>query len=108
MALADAAYDSKDNKKACREIEVKPIIAKNRRKTKKRRWAPKILKKKRYLVEQFNSIIKNSMNKCWQKVDRIKRKTSIVFASLSAILITAIDNIICNKTSLREFSRFRI
>ena len=108
MALADAAYDSETNRKACREIKAKPVIAKNRRRSRKRRWTPKILKKKRYLVEQFNSIIKNSMDKCWQKVLGIKRKKSVVFASLSAILITTIDSIICNKTSLREFNRFRI
>ncbi len=49
-----------------------------------------------------------SMDKCWQKVIGIIRKTSVVFASLSAILIIAIDSIICDKISLREFSRFRI
>ncbi len=108
LALADAGYDSEANRKACREKGAKPVIAKNRRNTKKRRWTPKILKKKRYIVEQFNSIIKNSMDKCWQKVRGIIRKTSVVFASLSAILLTAIDSIINNKTSLREFSRFRI
>lgn len=108
MVLTDASYDSESNRKACRAIGAKPIIAKNRRRSKKRRWTPKILKKKRYLVEQFNAIIKNSMNKCWQKVRGIKRKSSAVFSSLSAILVTAIDSIICNKTSLREFSRFRI
>ncbi len=108
LALADAGYDSETNRKACRKIKAKPIIAKNRRRSRKRHWTPEILKKKRYIVEQFNSIIKNSMNKTWQKVRGIIRKASVVFASLSAILITSIDSIICDKISLREFSRFRI
>ena len=105
---ADAGYDSNSNRKACRKIGAKPVIARNRRRSKKRSRTPKILKKKRYIVEQANAIIKNSMNRCWQKVRGIVRKTSVVFASLSAILITSIDSILCNKTNLREFSRFRI
>ncbi len=108
LALADAGYDSEANRKACREKGVKPVIAKNRRRSKKRLWTPKILKKKRYIVEQFNAIIKKAMDKCWQKIRGVKRKTSAVFASLSAILITAIDGVLCNEEKLREFSKFRV
>jgi transposase len=108
LILADAGYDSENNRKTCRKIGAKPIIAKNKRRSKKRRWIPKILKKKRYLVEQFNAIIKNAMDKCWQKVKGFHRKTSVVFASLSAILLVSIDSILCGKENLREFSRYRL
>lgn len=58
FVLGDAGYDSKHNRKACKDIGTKPCIATNLRRSGRRRYTPLLCKRKRYLIEQFNSMLK--------------------------------------------------
>ena len=62
--LADAGYDSKSNIEAVRAIGAEPVIAPNPRRGKRRRFKHgELVKTKRYLVEQFNGLVKNHILK---------------------------------------------
>lgn len=63
LVLADAGYDSNLNRKVAKKKEMKPVIAKNPRRTKKKFKLSKVLKKKRYIIEQTNSILKEMLQK---------------------------------------------
>lgn len=106
--LADAGYCAESNRQACRDMGIVPMIAFNRRRSKAKYWQPPILYKKRYLVEQFNAIIKGSMNKCWQKVKGFTRKKSVVFASLTALLAVSIVSLLSGESDIRAYGRYRI
>jgi len=68
QVAADAAYDSKADRKAVEAMGAKPVIALNPRRSKRRKPKHRNLFRKRYLVEQFNSLIKNHVLKgCWTK-----------------------------------------
>ncbi|MDI6825975.1 MAG: transposase [Candidatus Aenigmarchaeota archaeon] len=94
QTLGDSGYDSKSNRKAIRSIGSKSIIAKNRRRSKKRRWVPKILKKKRYIVEQFNSLLKEVLRECWKRFRGLEKKASVVYSALISILLIALQAMI--------------
>jgi len=63
--LADAGYDSESYLKAVKAMGAEPVIAPNPRRGGKRRRLKRgeLLKAKRYLVEQFNGLIKNHVLK---------------------------------------------
>ena len=66
--LADGAYNSKANFKAVRAINAIPVIADNPRKKGKERKVESdvLLRTKRYLIEQFNGLIKEDvLDGCW-------------------------------------------
>lgn len=88
--LGDAGYDSEKNRELCRNQESEPLIARNSRNTNKKFDTPELLKKERYLVEQFNSILKETLQECWKLVKGIKRKASVVYSTLTAILLSSI------------------
>ena len=106
--LADAGYDSRANREAVRAVGAEPVIAVNPRrglrgKTKHKR----LLKSKRYLVEQFNGLIKNHVLKeCWTKPKGILKKASMVTASLISLNTTAIKALLEGETSLKAVSRY--
>lgn len=91
--LGDAGYDSRENRQTARSRNIDPIIARNPRNTGKQHEAPKLLKRKRYLVEQFNSLFKTVLNKAWKRFKGIKRARSLVYSSLTAILLVSIPNL---------------
>ncbi|PTD93746.1 hypothetical protein C9439_06780 [archaeon SCG-AAA382B04] len=70
-----------------------PFIARNPRNTGEQYEAPKLLKRKRYIVEQFNSLLKTVLNEAWKRFKGIERVTSIVYSSLAAILLVTIPNL---------------
>src|SRR5674476_546422 len=56
--LADAGYDSNTNNKAVKAIDAEPVIASNQRRGKRKKIRnAKLLKTRRYVVEQFNGHI---------------------------------------------------
>jgi len=99
--LGDAGYDSKVNRKAAREKGFRAYIAKNKRntKTKKRKYTWKILKKKRYIVEQTNSFLKEILDDAWKNFKGMKKKASIVFAALIGMNVVAIGSVVTGKFS---------
>jgi len=83
--LADAGYCSKQNIKAVREMGAVPVIADNpRKKGKSRKIEPnELLRKKRYVIEQFNGHVKdNVLDRCWVRPRGLIKKASMVMAGL--------------------------
>jgi hypothetical protein len=90
--LGDAGYDSKENRKRVRDVGGIPVIDRNPRNTGKKYKRPWLLKKFRYLVEQFNSLLKNeALNRYWWKVKGFSRKATLVYSAIVAIQVMAID-----------------
>ena len=98
--LGDAAYDSKSNRKACRKIGARPCLAKNPRRSGKRRYTPTLLKRKRYIVEQFNSRLKDMLNNCWRWFKGLAKKATIVYSALIAMLAIALQALLQNRPYL--------
>jgi hypothetical protein len=107
--LADGAYHSKANFKAVRAINAIPVIADNPRKKGKSRKVEMdvLLKTKRYLVEQFNGLIKdNVLDKCWLWPRGIVKKASMVMAGLISLDANALDALVEGEESLRKVSKY--
>jgi transposase len=106
--LADAAYDSKANARAVKAIDAKPVIAPNPRrgKRKKIKYA-KLLKTKRYVVEQFNGHIKDNVLKdCWVRPKGLVKKAAMVTAGLISYDAEAIRSLIVGEESLKTVSKY--
>jgi len=107
--LADAGYDSAANRKAVRAMGAEPVIAPNPRRSGKRRRLEHgdLLKAERYLVEQFNGLIKNHVLRgCWAKPKGIVKKASMVTAGLISLNTTAIKALLQDETSLKAVSQY--
>ncbi|MDI6820319.1 MAG: hypothetical protein QMC89_05395, partial [Candidatus Hodarchaeaceae archaeon] len=106
--IADAGYDSKRNRKACREIGAKPHIATNPRRSGKRRYTPPLCKRGHYIVEQFNSRLKEMLQGCWRGFKGLARKATVVYSALIAMLAIALQALIQNKPDLlRKIGAYR-
>lgn len=106
--LADAAYSSRTNFKAVIAINAKPVIADNpRRKGKSCKIeSDRLLRTKRYVIEQFNGLIKdNVLNECWLWPRGIVKKTSMVMAGLISMDANAVDALVEGEKSLRTVSK---
>lgn len=106
FVLGDSGYDSKKNRKLIKAMGAKPLIANNRRRLKKRRWTPRMLKEFRYLVEQFNSILKGTLQECWRRFRGLERKKSVVYSALISILLVTIKNMILDSKISRKISEY--
>lgn len=87
--LADAGYDSKTNKKAAIAIDAEPVIASNPRRGKRRKIKhAKLLKAKRYVIEQFNGHLKeNVLKQCWLWPRGLVKKAAMVMAGLIVMML---------------------
>jgi len=66
-----------------------------------------LLKTKRYVVEQFNGLIKdNVLDECWLWPRGLVKKTSIVLAGLISLDANAVDALIEGEESLRTVSKY--
>jgi len=107
--LADAAYCSKINFRAVTAINAKPVIADNPRKKGKSRKAEShvLLKTKRYVVEQFNGLIKdNVLDECWLWPRGLVKKASMVMAGLISLDANAVNALVEGEESLRTVSKY--
>jgi hypothetical protein len=107
--LGDAAYHSKRNIRAVRDIDAVPVFADNpRKKGKSRKIEPsELLKQKRYVVEQFNGHFKaNVLDECWVWPRGLVKKTSMVMAGLIGMDANAIDAIVEGEESLKTASKY--
>ena len=107
MVVADAGYDSKENREAVRKAGAKAIIARNPRRKGKRGVRRCFNRGRQYLVEQFNSLVKDQILRGhWRRVkDLKKKKTSHVYAALISLLTLSLKAIINGETSLRRVSQ---
>lgn len=107
--LADGAYNSKANFKAVRAINAIPVIADNPRKKGKERKVESdvLLRTKRYLIEQFNGLIKEDvLDGCWVWPRGLVKKTSMVLAGLISLDANAVDALVEGEESLRKVSKY--
>ena len=107
--LADAGYCSKRNIKAVRDMGAEPVIADNPRKKGKSRKieSSELLKKKRYVVEQFNGHIKdNVLDECWVWPKGLVKKAAMVMAGLICYDAEAIRSLIAGEQSLKSVSKY--
>jgi len=108
FVLADAGYDSKRNIRAVKAMGAEPVIAPNPRRSGKRKRLKhsELLKAKRYLVEQFNGLIKNYVLKeCWTRPKGMTKKSAMVTAGLISLNTTAIEAILQEESSLKAVSQ---
>jgi len=105
--LADAGYDSKENRKAVKSIGAEPVIDVNPRRGAKRRLEHgRLLKAKRYLVEQFNSLVKGPILRgSWIRPKGLVKKTSVVTAGLIGLNKTAVEAMLEDEHGLKAVSR---
>jgi transposase len=77
--LADAGYDSKTNDRAVKAINAAPVIASNPRWGKRKKIKQsRLLKTKRYVVEQFNGHLKaNVLRNCWVRPKGLVKKAAM-------------------------------
>jgi hypothetical protein len=106
--LADAAYYSKKNFRAVEAINAEPVIACNPRRGKRREVKHgRLLKTKRYVIEQFNGHVKdNVLDECWIRPRGIVKKAAMVMAGLVGIDANAIRAMIEGETSLKSVSQY--
>lgn len=107
--LGDAAYHSKRNIRAVEAIDAVPVFADNPRKKGKSRKieSSELLKQNRYLIEQFNGIIKaNVLDECWLWPKGLVKKTSMVLAGLISMVTNAIESIVEGEESLKTVSKY--
>jgi transposase len=106
--LADAGYDSKRNVKAVNDMGAEPVIACNPRRGKRKKLKHgKLLKAKRYLVEQFNGHFKgNVLKECWRRPRGLVKKTAMVMAGLVSYDAEAVKALIEGEKSLKNVSKY--
>lgn len=106
--LADAGYDSKDNRKTCKENGATPHIAENPRNTGKKYRLSEILKKKRSIIERFNSRFKEMLQGCWRGFKGLAKKATIVYSTLIAMSAIALQALLLGDTnSMRRVNLYR-
>jgi len=106
--LADAAYYSKRNFRAIEAIDAEPVIACNPRRGKRKKIKHgRLLKTKRYVIEQFNGHVKgNVLGECWVWPRGLVKKTSMVMAGLISMDANAIEAIVDGEESLKSVSKY--
>lgn len=104
--VADAGYDSKENREAVRKAGARAVIARNPRRKGKSKLRRCFSRGRQYLVEQFNSLIKDQILKgCWKHVKGLKKKTGQVYAGLTSLLTISLKAVINGEPSLRRVSQ---
>ena len=107
--LADAGYCSKQNINAVKDMGAVPVIADNPRKKGKSRKieACELLRKLRYVVEQFNGHVKdNILGQCWVRPRGLVKKAAMVTAGLISYDAEAIRALIDDEKSLKSVSKY--
>jgi len=107
--LADAGYNSIRNFKAVKDLGAEPVIADNPRQRGKARKLEccELLKRKRYIVEQFNGHFKeNVLRRCWLRPRGLAKKAAMVTAGLICVDANAIEALVEGDVSLKTVSRY--
>jgi len=106
LVVADAGYDSKENRKAVREAGAEPAIANNPRRKGKDK-SNLLSRGKQYLVEQFHDLTKNQiLQGCWKLGKGLRRKASQVYAGLISLLTISLKAVINGENSFRKVSQY--
>lgn len=106
--LADAGYDSKANASAVKAINAEPVIASNPRRGKRKKIKySKLLKSRRYVVEQFNGHLKaNVLRGCYVRPRGLVKKAAMVLAGLICYDAEAMKALLLGEESLKTVSKY--
>jgi IS5 family transposase len=106
--LADAGYDSKANASAVEAINAEPVIASNPRRGKRKKIKySKLLKSRRYVVEQFNGHLKaNVLRGCYVRPRGLVKKAAMVLAGLICYDAEAMKALLLGEKSLKTVSKY--
>jgi len=67
-----------------------------------------LCKRKHCIVEQFNSRLKDVLDGCWQKVEGLAKKATLVYSAMLAMLVIALQSLLTGEPSLlRKISVYR-
>jgi len=95
FGLGDSGYDSKPNRKAINSKGGIALIDYNMRNSKTKPKRPWLLKVMRFIVEETNSNLKESvLQRKWTRVKGFDRKASLLFCGVIAMQVMAIDNLL--------------
>jgi transposase len=104
--VADAGYDSKENREAVKKAGATAVIARNPRRKGKSKLRRRFSRGCQYLVEQFNSLIKDQiLAGCWKRVTGLAKKAGQVYAGLISLLTISLKAVINDEPSLRKVSQ---
>jgi IS5 family transposase len=106
LVLGDAGYDCEENRRIAEKQGMKPVIARNPRRSDKKYKTPELLKKKRYIVEQFNSLLKELLSGCWQRWKGLSSKQGVIYAALIGIQVVVISSLIEGLDHLKCISKY--
>jgi len=105
--VADAGYDSKENRLAVRKAGAVAVIARNPRRKGRGGVRSCLSRGHQCLVEQFNSLIKGQILKCcWKRVKGVAKKAGQVYAGLVSLHAIAFKAVINGEPSLRRVSQY--
>ncbi|MCJ7613744.1 transposase [Candidatus Bathyarchaeota archaeon] len=105
--VADAGYDSRENREAVKKAGATASIARNPRRKGKGGVRSRLKGGCQYLVEQFNSLIKDQILRgCWKLVTGLAKKAGQVYASLIGLLALSLKAVINDEPSLRKVSQY--
>lgn len=105
--VADAGYDSKENRLAVKRAGATAVIARNPRRKGKSGVRSRLKSGGQYLVEQFNILIKDQiLNGCWKLVKGLAKKAGQVYAGLIGLLAISLKAVINDEPSLRKVSQY--
>jgi hypothetical protein len=105
--VADAGYDSKENREAVKKAGATAVIPNNPRRKGRQGLRSRLKIGGQYLVEQFNSLIKDQiLNGCWKRVKGLAKKAGQVYAGLIGLLAISLKAVINDEPSLRKVSQY--
>jgi len=105
--VADAGYDSKENREAVKKAGATAVIAWNPRRKGKSGVRRCFNRGRQYLVEQFNSLVKCQILKgCWKHAKGLRKKAGQVYAGLISLLTISLKAVINDEPSLRKVSQY--
>lgn len=106
--LGDAAYDAQRIRELIKGIGAVPHIARNPRGTGKRYTLSRILRQYRYIVEQFNSLLKTEvLDNRWHRCNGYDRKCMFVLTGCVALQVIGIYGLLDGRDSIRRISEYR-
>ena len=100
---------AKANFRAVRAINAVPVIADNPRRKGRgcKVESDVLLRTNRYVVEQFNGLVKdNVLDGCWLWPRGLVKKTSMVLAGLISLDANAVEALVEGEESLRKVSKY--
>ena len=105
--VADAGYDSRENREAVKKAGATAVLECNPRRKGKSGVRRRFSRGSQYLVEQFNSLIKDQILKgCWKRVMGLAKKAGHVYASLIGLLAISLKAVINDEPSLIKVSQY--